>query len=86
MMKIETVAVLLTAESKPYDFNGNSGVSHKVRLNVDGEIYVCKSNEAQVQSLSSLAKGTGGKAVFVVESRKENLSLSLESFVPEKTK
>jgi len=78
-MRITTEATLLTAESKPYDFNGNSGVSHKVRLNVNGEIYVCKSDAAQVAQLSKMV-GETGEAMIVVESRKENMSLRLESF------
>ena len=48
-MKFEERAVLLSAESKPYDFNGNSGVSHTIRLNIGGEIFPCKSNENQIQ-------------------------------------
>jgi len=78
-MKIDTVAKILTAESKPYDFNGNQGVSHKIRLSVNGEIYVCRSNAEQVASLSKMV-GQDGKATIVVESRKENMSLRLEAF------
>jgi len=78
-MEIETVATLLSAESKPYDFNGNSGVSHKIRLSIKGEIYVCKSTESQVATLRS-AVGSEGDAVIRVNSRKENMSLELVSF------
>jgi len=84
-LKIEAPAVLLTAESKPYDFNGNQGVSHKIRINVDGEIYECKSTEAQVSALKS-QEGKGGIATVAVNSRKERMSLELVSFVPEKVK
>jgi len=81
-MKIDTNATLLTAESTAYAINGNSGTSHKIRLNVDGEIYVCKSTAEQVASLKHYA-GKQGRAVLRVNSRKENLSLSLELFEAE---
>jgi len=77
-MLIKTKALVLTAESKPYEFGGNEGVSHKIRLNVEGEIYVCKSNAEQVAEVAKLQ----GKTVNVeikVNSRKENMSLELLS-------
>jgi len=79
-MKFETEAKLLTAESKPYVVDGNSGTSHKIRLNIDGEIYVCKSNENQVNALKD-SVGKDGTAVVRVNSRAERLSLELLSFV-----
>lgn len=78
-MKFEEKAILLTAESKPYDFNGNSGVSHSIRLNINGEIYPCKSNEAQVKELKKF-EGTEGTAIIEVVSRKEAITLRLSSF------
>jgi len=82
-MQIETKAQLLTAESKPYSFNGNEGTSHKLRFNVAGEIYVCKSSEEQVRGLEPLV-GQEGTALFAVNSRKENMSLECLSFKPQK--
>lgn len=79
-MQIETEAKVLTAESKPYDIDGNTGTSHRVRLNIGGEIYVCKSNEQQVRDLQK-DLGNDGQAVIKVNSRKENLSLELVSFI-----
>jgi len=79
MMKIEKEATLITAESKPYDFGGNSGTSHRLRFNIDNEIYVAKSTAEQVASLQRMV-GQTGTAVLVFESRKENLSLMCESF------
>lgn len=79
-MKITTNAKLLSAESKPYDFNGNAGTSHKIRVNVDGEIYVCKSNAEQVSKLASKV-GEEGTAEIAVNSRAEKMSLELLSFV-----
>lgn len=78
-MQFETKALLLSAESKPYEIDGNKGVSHKIRLSVEGEIYVCKSTESQVQELQSKVK-TSGDAVIEVVSRKENMTLKLVSF------
>jgi len=78
-MEIETRATLLTAESKPYNFDGKVGTSYKVRLNVAGEIYVCKSSPEQVTELQEKL-GEDGDAIFKLESRKENLSLKLVSF------
>lgn len=78
-MQIETKAKLLSAESKPYEFSGNKGVSHKIRLSVDGEIYVCKSTETQVSALREKV-GENGDVVLKVNSRKETLSLELVSF------
>jgi len=78
-MQIEQEAKLLTAESKPYEISGNSGVSHKIRLNIAGEIYVCKSTAEQVAEYKSF-EGEEGTVVIKIESRKENLSLKLISF------
>jgi len=81
-MKIETVGQLLTAESKPYNVDGNSGTSHKLRFNIDGEIYVCKSTENQVQAMKP-HEGESGIVTIRVLSRKENMSLECVSFMPE---
>jgi len=78
-MEIIQEAILLTAESKPYDFNGNAGTSHKIRLNIGGEIYVCKSSAEQISALQKF-EGRTGDATVKVNSRKENLSLELVSF------
>lgn len=77
-MKIETQAKFLTAESKPYSMDGNNGVSHRIRLNVDGEIYVCKSSADQVQQVQQYL-GEEKDVVLKVNSRKENMSLELVS-------
>jgi len=81
-MEITAQAKLLTAESKPYSFGGNEGVSHRIRLSVDGEIYVCKSSADDVATMKRY-EGVEGEAVFKVTSRKENLGLELVSFKPE---
>ena len=78
-MKFEEKVTCLTAVSKPYDFAGNSGVSHHIRFNVNGEIFDCKSNEAQVVEFQKYV-GKEGTAVFVFTSPKEKLSMTVESF------
>lgn len=78
-MEITTQAKLLTAESRPYNVDGNTGTSHKIRLNIEGEIYVCKSTAEQVQALQSHI-GNEGTAVLKVLSRREQMSLQLVSF------
>lgn len=79
MIQVNGEAKVLTAESKPYSFNGNSGTSHKVRLLVDGEIYVVTSSEAQVESLKPYVD-KDIKVRLAFQSRKERLSLTLEDF------
>jgi len=78
-MQFETESKLLTAESKPYSIDGNTGTSHKIRLNIEGEIYVCKSTAEQVAEFKQY-EGVDGLAVVEVVSRKENMSLKLVSF------
>lgn len=80
-MEIQTKATFLTAESKPYKMEGNEGVSHRVRLAVDSEIYVFKSTEDQVRKLNeNFKKGDVGDLSARVNSKKENLSLEIVSF------
>lgn len=78
-MKIKAKANLLTAESKPYEFNGNTGVSHKIRLFCEGEVYECKSTAEQVIELKSLV-GKAGDAEFSITSKKERIGIELVSF------
>ena len=78
-MQIETEAHLLSSEATPYDVGGNKGVSYRIRLNVGGEIFVCKSNAGQVQTMKDFV-GQEGNAVLIVKSRKEVMSLELVSF------
>lgn len=79
-MKITEHGKILTAISKPYDFEGRSGVSHRIRVLVDGEIFACKSSEEQVKLLKE-AEGAEGEVTLLVTSPKEAVSVSLESFV-----
>lgn len=80
-MQIKTDARLLTAKSKPYNFGGNEGVSHRVRLLVDNEIFACK---ATAESVAALARyeGQDGEAVLNLTSYKEALGVEVVSFEP----
>lgn len=80
-MKFQENVVLLTAKSVPYDFAGNSGVSHRIRLSINNEIFVCKSTPEQVIAMKPF-EGKEGDAILVFSSPKESISLTLESFVP----
>jgi len=79
-MQFKEDAILLSAESKPYSFGGNEGVSHKIRLSIGGEVYVANSTPEQVLYLESKVKSEG-VATIELQSRKEKLSLKLISFV-----
>jgi len=77
-MKNEEQAIVLTADSKPYNFNGKDGISHKIRLNILGEIYSISSTEEQVKEFIPLV----GKEVTVTLhfiSPKENLRMKIIS-------
>jgi len=74
---------LLTAQSKPYDVNGNTGTSHRVRVFVAGEIYSCKSSAAQVEQMKPL-EGKQGEATLRFTSLKEAVNVELVSFAADK--
>lgn len=78
-IKYNGKGIILSAESKDYEFDGKSGKYHRVRVSVDGEIYPCKSSEAQVKEVQSFI-GEGEVLVEIeVVSRRENVSLELKS-------
>lgn len=81
-MEVKYTAQLLTVKSTPWEMGGREGVSHKARLNVDGEIYQANLTEGQVEQLKSL-EGKSGVAEFKFSSQKENLKLHLVSFKEE---
>lgn len=81
-IQVKEKAILLSAESKPYDFNGNSGVSHKVRVSIGGEIYNCNSNEKQVLELKD-SVSREGEVTIEFRTRKEALSAVVVDFEPE---
>jgi hypothetical protein len=79
MILFKTPGTLLTAESRAYSFQGNEGTSHKVRVNVGGEIYSCRSTADQVSALKRF-EGREGNLELAFESPKENVRVSLSSF------
>jgi len=78
-MEFSVKALLLTAESKPYNFEGNVGTSHRIRFAIKGEIFVCKSTGEQVSAHKQF-EGKEGVAVLKLVSRKEAMALELVSF------
>jgi len=81
-MKNDEKAKVLSAESKPYDFDGNKGTSHKIRLSIGGEIFSVKSTEEQVNEFKKYV-GQEGQVVVSFSSPKENLKMTIDSFKPE---
>jgi len=77
--KSEIECRILSAESKPYDFEGNAGVSHKIRISVAGEIIVCNSTEEQVRDYKEFV-GKEGTAVIELVTRKETVKFKLLDF------
>lgn len=78
-MEIKTQGMILTAVSKAYNMHGNEGVSHRVRVLVGGDIYVCKSNADEVLALQP-SQGLTGSIVLKLRSPKEVLALEFVSF------
>lgn len=79
-MILKEKAQLLTSESKPYKMNGNEGVSHRIRVSVQGEIYPLKATEAQVMQCRQYV-GKQGEVTFDLQTRKEALTLQFVDFV-----
>lgn len=79
-MKFEEEVTVLTAESKPYSFNGKEGVSHKVRLNILGEIYSISTTEDIVKDFTPLV-GQDVKVLLQFTSPKEILKLRILNIV-----
>lgn len=78
-MEIKTKAILLSVVSKPWTMGERSGVSHKARLSVNGEIFSANTNEDFVRQFADKVPNEG-VAVFQFTSPKENLKLALKSF------
>lgn len=79
MIKVKSQGQILSAQSKPYDISGNKGVSHKVRVLAEGEIFNLKATEAQVLELQS-SIGDNGEVEIGFSAPKENLAGTLLSF------
>jgi len=82
-IKYQGRAVVLTAESKPYKFTPKGGdeiqgTSHRVRLNVSGEIYNIKSSEDLVKQAQAFL-GKEAEVELLVSSPKEELKIEIVS-------
>jgi len=78
-MQFEENAILLSADSKPYDFDGRKGVSHQARFSINGEIFRAKANENLINQISPLI-GKSGLLRAQFTSRLEKLAMELISF------
>jgi hypothetical protein len=76
---IQAEAKVLSAESKPYDVNGNTGTSHKVRLLVGSAIYPCKTTPEVVKQLQDYI-GDDVNVSIEFTSVRENIGVTLHSF------
>jgi len=83
MIEFKLKGRLLSAESRPYDIEGNSGVSHKVRFLVGDAILPLKTDEQTVKRLEAQL-GSDGEITIELRSRKENVALWLSAFVSTK--
>jgi len=79
-MEIVTNATLLTAESKPYEIDGNKGISHKARFLIGGEIFKVNATADQVVQLNKSSGGSMGELTLNITSPKENVKVSMVSF------
>jgi len=78
-MKVETEGKILSADSKPYDFDGRKGVSHRVRVLIEGDIYSLKATPELVKDLAEKVDEEG-RLTVKFSSRKETLSAELIDF------
>jgi len=78
-MQLKVGARLLSAISKPYSFDGKSGVSHRVRVLVESEVFACKSTEEQVAALQK-SVGKDGEVVIEITSREGVPVFAIGSF------
>ncbi len=79
-MRLKETGKILTAQSKPYNINGNEGVSHKVRVLFDTDIFPLKATPELVEQCSDL---TGEEVELIIDltSIRENIGVSLVSVV-----
>jgi len=92
MLKHTVKATLLESTSRPYDIDGNTGVSHYARFLVNNEIIRLRTDEDGVQYLQNLLKYelqtndkeyAEGDLVFTIKFPKENARFELSSFTAE---
>jgi len=76
----ESEAKIISAESKPYDIDGNKGVSHRIRVLIGTEIFALRATEDQVTRAKDFV-GKVGDIELEILSPKENLRAEFGSFV-----
>lgn len=79
MITFSTPAKFLEAIAKPYNFQGNEGISYKVRLLVEDQIFQLKSNKDQIENFKQY-EGEDGEATFIVTANREEVKLVLAQF------
>jgi hypothetical protein len=82
-MLIEKKARVLSADAKPYSFDGRSGTSYKVRLLIDTDIYPVKTDEEGVKLLQPYV-GKEVELKLSLTAPKENVRLEFVSLVDKK--
>jgi len=80
-MKVKAQGILLTATSKPYDIEGNKGVSHRVRVLCTDQIFSVRASEEEVTELKKY-EGQEGEVTIDFISPKENLQALFIDFEP----
>lgn len=78
-MLIQEEALILSAESREYSFQGRTGTSNKVRVSINGEIYPLKATKELVSELKQYV-GKNLSIEFYLGSRREDIFLTLKSF------
>jgi len=80
MIRLKEKVVVLSADSKPWEMEGRTGISHRARFLMGNEIYPVRCTESQVSELNKVV----GKAVEVVVdlvAPKENTRLEFVQIV-----
>jgi len=79
MLEYKAKGQVLSAVSKPYDFEGKSGVSHRIRVMVQGEIFACRSSQQQVEDTKKFV-GQEGEVILGFSSPKESVTVEFVGF------
>jgi len=78
-MFVKTKARILSAESKPYTFDGREGTSHKIRVLVGDRIFPCKATADLVLAAVKL-EGKDAEVELEFTSVKELVGVSFVKF------
>lgn len=78
-MIIEGRGRIIEVIQKPYELNGNKGVSYRVRALIDDEIFVLKSTESQTNDYKQY-EGEEGHFKLKLSSPRESVRVDLVEF------